>query len=334
MNERGEPAPERTSTSGRDALPEEQQKILASTIRFQWVSIVVLVVSIVAVAIVAGSSQAMKVAWLEDSMSLLPPIAFLVAARRIRKPSSREFPYGHHRSIGVAHVVAAASLLAMGAFLVIDSTMTLVKVDRPPVGLIVLFGHGIWAGWLMIGVMVVTSIPPVFIGRRKMKLAESLHDKVLYADADMNKANWTSALATIIGVLGIGVGLWWADSIAAIVVSISILHDGVKNLRASIGGLTDGRARTFDGKEPHPLTEKVEEVARSTAWVADAVGRVRDEGHVFHVEMFVVPVEGAVVTGQHCEDLRTALSEVEWKIHDVVIAPVAEIPAEQAFRAD
>lgn len=327
MNEQGEPAPEKTSTSGRDALPHEQQKLLASTIRFQWFSIVVLVVSILAVAIVAGSSQAMKVAWLEDSMSLLPPIAFLVATRRIRKPSSRDFPYGHHRSIGVAHVVAAASLLAMGTLLVIDSAITLVKVERPSVGLIVLFGHGIWAGWLMIGVMVVTSIPPVFIGRRKMRLAEPLHDKVLYADADMNKANWSSALATIIGVLGIGVGLWWADSVAAIAVSISILHDGVKNLRASISGLTDGRARTFDGKEPHPLTEKVEQVARETAWVADAVGRVRDEGHVFHVEMFVVPVAGAAVTGQQCEDLRTALSEVEWKIHDVVIAPVAAIPA-------
>ncbi len=334
MNERGEPAPEGSSSSGRDALPGEQQKLLAVTIRLQWLSIVVLVVSIAAVAVVSGSSQAMKVAWLEDTMSLLPPLAFLVASRRIRRPSSREFPYGHHRSIGVAHVVAAASLLAMGAFLVIDSAMTLVKVERPPVGLIVLFGHGIWASWLMIAVMVVTSIPPVLIGRRKMELAEPLHDKVLYADADMNRANWSSALATIIGVLGIGAGLWWADSAAAIAVSISILHDGVKNLRAAIGGLTDGRARTFDGKEPHPLLGEIERVAREAAWVADAVGRVRDEGHVFHVEMFVVPVKSAVVTGQKCEDLRTALSEVDWKIHDIVIAPVAEIPEEQAFRRD
>ena len=220
----------------------------------------------------------------------------------------------------------------MGAFLVIDSTMTLIKVERPPVGLIVLFGQGVWAGWVMIGVMVVTSIPPVLIGRRKMKLAEPLHDKVLYADADMNRANWTSSLATVLGVLGIGVGLWWADSAAAIAVSISILHDGVKNLRAAIGGLTDGRARTFDGKEPHPLITEVERVARETDWVADAVGRVRDEGHVFHVELFVVPVTSTRVTGQRCEDLRSALSDLDWKIHDVVIAPVAEIPEQQAFR--
>lgn len=332
MSERGEPAPESPSTSGRNALPEKQKKVLARAVRLQWFSIVYMVVTIAMVAAVSGQSQAMKAAWLEDSMSLLPPIAFLVASRRIRRGSSREFPYGHHRSIGVAHIVSAAALLGMGAFLVIDSVMTLVKVERPPVGLTVLFGHGIWAGWLMIAVMVGTNILPIFLGLKKMKLAEPLHDKVLFADADMNKANWTSALATVIGILGIGVGLWWADAAAAIAVSISILHDGVKNLRAAVRGLTDGQARTFDEKEPHPLTARVEQAARDAAWVADAVGRVRDEGHVFHVEMFVVAADGEAVTGRRCEELRAELRDVDWKIHDVVIAPVAQIPAEQAFR--
>jgi len=332
VNTRGEPAPENTAVSGRDALPDEQREILRKAIRLERITIGCLVVTVSLVAVVAGQSQAMKAAWLEDMMSLLPPIAFLVATRRIRHAPDRDYPYGHHRSIGVAHMVAAVALLAMGTFLVVDSTMTLVKVERPPVGLTVLFGHGIWAGWLMIAVMVVTSIAPVVLGRMKMKLAEPLHDKVLFADADMNKADWTSALATIIGILGIGIGLWWADSAAAILVSVSILHDGVKNLRAAIRGLTDARARTFDEKEPHPLTVEVEKTARQAPWVADAVGRVRDEGHVFHVEMFVVPVSGAEVTGKMCEDLRATLRDADWKIHDVVIAPVASIPSDQVFR--
>ncbi|MCG7309433.1 cation diffusion facilitator family transporter [Brachybacterium sp. ACRRE] len=334
MNEsrRGEPAPEEVSPSGRDALPEEQERVLARAIRLEWFSLVFLAVTVTMVALVSGQSQAMKAAWLEDSMSLLPPIAFLVAAHLISKRSDRGHPYGHHRSIGVAHVVSAAALLGMGVFLVVDSLSTLITVERPPVGLTVVLGHAFWAGWLMIAVMVVTNIPPIFIGRAKMKLAEPLHDKVLYADADMNKANWTSALATVVGVLGIGAGLWWADSVAALVVSVSILHDGVKNLRSSIRGLTDAEARTFDDKEPHPLIGDIEQKAREADWVADAVSRVRDEGHVFHAEVFVVPAEGAEVTGKRCEELRRALRDVDWKVHDVVIAPVSEIPADQAFR--
>src|SRR5699024_10643932 len=166
--------------------------------------------TVVLVALVAGQSQAMQAAWAEDMLSLLPPIAFLVATRRIRRKPDRLHPYGHHRSIGVAHLVAATALLAMGGYLAYDSVVTLVSVERPPIGLTVLFGQGIWAGWLMVAVMVVTSTGPVVLGRRKLALAEQLHDKVLYADADMNKADWTTAVATITGVLGVGLGLWWA----------------------------------------------------------------------------------------------------------------------------
>lgn len=37
-----------------------------------------------------------------------------------------------------------------------------------------------------------------------------MHDKVLHADAKMNKADWMTAAAALVGVLGIGLGWWWA----------------------------------------------------------------------------------------------------------------------------
>ncbi len=63
---------------------------------------------------------------------------------------------------------------------------------------------------LMVGVMAVTVIGPFFYGRVKAQLAPVLHNKVLYADADMAQADWTTTAASIGGVLGIGVG--WARS--------------------------------------------------------------------------------------------------------------------------
>lgn len=323
-----------STASGYDALPSEQKTLLRRAIRLEWTTLALLGFGTVLVFLVSGQSQAMKAAFLEDLISLLPPIAFLFAARRIRKESDRDHPYGHHRSIGVAHLVAAAALLAMGGFLLIDSAMSLLQGSRPPIGLTVLFGVPIWSGWLMVAVMLVTTVIPLVLGRRKLKLAPPLHDKVLFADADMNKADWSSALATIVGVLGVGAGLWWADSTAAILVSFSILHDGVKNMRAAVGGLTDVRARTFDDREPHPLTVEVEQRAAQAAWVAQAVGRVRDQGHLFHVEMFVVPYPGLEPTVDRVAALRDDLDALDWKIHDVVIAPVPELPPNQAFRDD
>ena len=318
--------PKEASTgSGRDALPTEQQQVLQKAVRLEWVTIGVLAVTVAAVGLVAGQSQAMRAAWLEDMLSFLPPIAFLVATRIIRRNPNPTHPYGYHRAIGVAHLVAATALLIMGGFLIYSSVMSLVAVEKPPVGMIVLFGQDIWLGWLMVVVMALSGIPPVILGRMKLKLAPQLHDKVLYADADMNKADWSTALATIVGVLGIGMGLWWMDAAAAIVVALSIVYDGVTNLKAAVEDLTDTRVMTLEEK-PHPTIDDVEDVARATPWVAECVARARDQGHVFHVEMFVVPQAGHNPSVAEIRQLRDELHSVDWKVHDVVIAPVPELP--------
>lgn len=324
---------EEDTGSGHDAFGQEQRTALRRAIRLEWITLAWMTGTVVLVALVAGQSQAMRAAWAEDMLSLLPPIAFLIAARRIRTSPDRHHPYGFHRSIGVAHLVAATALLVMGGYLAIDSVMTLVTVERPPIGLMMLGGQAFWSGWLMIAVMAVTCIGPVVLGLKKLKLSKQLHDKVLFADADMGKADWSTSIATIAGVLGVGLGLWWADSVAALLVSLSILWDGVKNLRASIGGLTDAEARTFDDSEPHSLTREIEVRAQHQEWVRDASARVRDEGHVFHAEVFVVPQPGMSPSLEQIVELRETIHELDWKVHDVVVAPVPELPSTQTFRS-
>lgn len=320
-------------THGNSAMGAKQRHAMRRAVRLEWITLAWITGTVVLVGSVAGQSQAMRAAWAEDALSLLPPLAFLIASRRIRKPADRLHPYGFHRSIGVAHLVAAVALLGMGSYLAISSAMGLLMVERPPVGLVVIFGRPIWSGWLMIAAMIVTSIGPVILGRMKLGLAEELHDKVLRADADMNKADWSSASATIVGVLGIGVGWWWADSAAAIVVSVSIVRDGMTNLIAAIGDLTDTEARTVDGSEPHPLTLEVEERALARPWIDRARARVRDEGHLFHAELFLVPLAGQMPTMDQLSELHEELEDLDWKMHDVVVVPVADLPPDQTFRS-
>lgn len=315
--------------SGVERLPDKQRETLRKAVRLEWITIGWIILTVILVGLVAGQSQAMKSAWAEDMISLVPPIAFLVATRIIKSPPSRKHPYGPHRAIAVAHLVAGVALLAMGLFLVYGAVSALINVEKPPIGLLVLFGQEFWSGWLMIAVMVITSIPMVILGRIKIKLAEPLHDKVLYADADMAKADWGTAVATIVGVLGIGVGLWWADAIAALVISASILKDGVTNIRASISGLSDARATTYNNSGPHPLTDEVEELARRIDWVDQARARVRDQGHIFHTEMFVVPVEDYMPTPAQLDELTEQIADLDWKLQDVVIAVVSEIDPQQ-----
>lgn len=311
--------------SGHDALPEKQQRALRQAIRLEWLTIGLLVVSATLIYLVMGQSQAMQAALLDDLLSFLPPIAFLVAARVIRIGANRRFPFGHHRSIGAAHLVSATALLLMGGFLVVDSVLGLTAGERPPIGLTVLFGQEIWAGWLMVAVMAATASPPVILGRKKLALAKTLHDKVLYADADMNRADWKTGIATIVGVLGIGMGLWWADAVAALMVSVSILRDGWSNVRGAVEGLADARPTRFDGTDPHPVIGDIDAALTGVDWARDHGARVRDEGHVFHVEVFLVPAGGEPVTVEQLARVREQVSGLSWKIEDVVVTVVPRV---------
>lgn len=307
-------------------FPEEKREVHRRAVRIEWITLVYMTSAVVVVFLTLGNSQAMKAAWVEDMLSLLPPAAFLIANRfRTRAPSER-FPWGYHRAVSMAFLAAATALLVMGLFVAYDSALRLVKAEHPPIGLVEVFGEQIWLGWLMLGALLYTGIPPVILGRKKQKLAAELHEKVLHADAEMNRADWMTASAAAVGVMGIGVGLWWADAVAALFISLAIVRDGWKNVRAATGDLMDSRPTTYDHSEEHPVMEKMEEFLCGLDWVSDARVRLREEGHVFAGEALVVPASDDGLL-RHLEDTRERLNDLDWRLHDVVIVPLESLPS-------
>lgn len=305
-------------------LPSDKQKIHAKAVKLEWLTIAYLLSAVFFIYLTLGSSQAMKTAWFEDLLSLIPSIAFLFAARFRHRPPNEEFPYGYHRSVSIAYLCAAISLFAMGLFLLYDSIMALVAFEHPSIGTVQLFGHQIWLGWLMLLALLWSAIPAAIIGRMKLPLARQLHDKVLYGDAKMNKADWMTAGAAMVGVIGIGLGLWWADAAAAAFISLDILHDGYKNLKAVVSDLMDSRPKTVDDKAIDPLPARTETELKKLRWVRDASARFREEGHVYNGEVFVVPTSDDGLTEKLAEAQR-ALKALDWRIGDVVLVPVADL---------
>lgn len=180
----------------------------------------------------------------------------------------------------------------------------------------------------MIAALLYSGVPPVFLGRAKLKLAHELHDKVLYADAQMNKADWMTVAAAIVGIIGIGFGLWWADAVAAIFISIDIIHDGWHNVRASVHDLMGARPRLHDSREYHPVVGRMTKLAGDCEWVQEAAVRLREEGHVFTGEVMVVPAPGALDAAElvdRLDELADRLLALEWKLYRIVVVPVSEI---------
>jgi cation diffusion facilitator family transporter len=306
-------------------LPPDKHEKLLKAVRLEWISIVYLVTAITLLYFTLGSSQAMKAAWVEDILGLTPPIAFLVASRiRNRKPNDR-FPYGYHRATSIAYLCASVALLALGAFILYDSVSKLVKFEHPPIDLVKPFGdRPVWLGWLMLGALAYSTAPQVLLGRLKQPLAKELNDKVLYADAEMNRADWMTGCAAMLGVVGIGFGLWWADSVAASLISLDIVRDGGKNLRVAVVDLMDKEPTVVDDSRADPLPLWIKNELMLMDWVKDAEVRLRESGHVFVGEAFVVPVDNEDLVNR-LEWANEHLLGLDWRLHELVIAPVREI---------
>jgi cation diffusion facilitator family transporter len=305
-------------------LPPELESVHRRAVRLEWITIAYLVTAILALFFTLGSSQAMKGAWLEDMLSLAPPIAFLVAARvRYKHPNAR-FPYGYHRAVEVAYLIAALALLSMGAYLVVDSLLELLKGDHPPIGMVELFDWQVWLGWLMIAALLYSAIPAAVLGRMKKSLAAELHDKVLHADMKMNRADWMTALAALVGVVGIGFGVWWLDAVAAIVIGLDIARDGMTYTAAAVKDILDGRPRRDDEQGVHPLVGDVRDTVAGLAWVQEAAVRMRELGHVLAVEVLVVPRDDTGLLDR-VEGAVDQIRGLDWKLQDVVVAVVRDI---------
>ncbi len=306
-------------------LPPELQPTLRRARRLEWLTIAYFISAIILLALVLGSSQAMKTAWFEDILSLIPPIAFLIATRLNTRPPTDRFPYGFHRAASIAHLCAALALFTMGTYLLIDSVFKLVTAEHPTIGSVEFFGQTIWLGWLMLLALAWSGVPSVFLGRAKMPLAEELHNKVLHADADMNKADWLTAFAAMVGIVGIGFGLWWADAAAAALISLDILKDGIKDLKRVVADLMDQTPTTVDRGAVDPLRDKLASMLRDLDWVDEAEVRLREEGQVYFGEAFVVPSYTTNLT-ENIEDAVKRAYDLNWRIHDLAITPVQKLP--------
>ncbi len=306
----------------RHELPEHLYISYRKSVRLEWLTIIYLASVIVLLYLTMGSSAAMKTVWVDTLVGTSPAIVFLCASRIYNKASNSQYPYGYHKAFTVAFFAASVALLMVGLFVMVEASITLINREHPTIGSISLFEYNIWMGWLMILALLYSAIPAMFLGRVKIKLAKDLHEKVLYVDSQAQKADWQTGLAGVLGIIGIGSGLWWADAVAAVFISLNIIHDGVVRSRDSIRDLMAELPKTFDNRKVHPLVDKLVELCLAERWIKDARVRMREHGMVFFGDVCIIAESDSEIT-DNIERLRKSIYELDWKIQDVVISPVS-----------
>jgi len=308
-------------------LPADKEHLLRKAIRLEWISMLFTLSIVAAMYLTMGSSQAMKMALFEDLLALVPPAAFLLAMRVRRRSPDEQHPYGYSRAILLAFLTAAVAILLFGLFMLIDSASALIQRQHPSIGHFQLFDwqYPVWAGWIMILALLYAIIPPVILGHMKMPLAKALHESTLYADADMNKADWMTSAAAIAGVLGIGMGLWWADSVAAAIIALDVLKDGVTHVRKAMFELMDQRPTETTSNQPLGLEKTIITALLREPDILDAETRLREEGHVIGGEIFVVLAPDQTEVARRAQEIIDLATELDWRLYDLIVMPVEKI---------
>ena len=225
----------------------------------------------------------------------------------------------------MAFLVTAVVLSMIGVYLLYDAVAKLIRREHPPIGTIVLLGRQLWLGWAMIAALLFSTVIGVVLGRMKKGVADRLHSKALRAEADMNRAQWLSEVAGIVGITLVGFGLWWGDAVAAALISVEIVVDGWKNIRQVIGDLMDESPTKLAKHELEPLPARLRDEACRLPWVKDAAARLREHGHTVTGEIFVVPQVNGMSAAQLVEATDRAaadLARLDWRLHGLMVIPV------------
>jgi cation diffusion facilitator family transporter len=199
-------------TMAGPALPREL--MLARAVRLEYLTVgwnVVEGLIAVMAAIAAGSVALMGfgIDSFVESASGLVLLCRLVAERR------HSSPRGIERAERRAQRLVAVSLFALAAYIIGDAAHSLVTGERPTPS--------------TVG-MVLTALSLVvmwWLARAKLRAAQSLGSRALQSDAFQTTACWWLSLATLFGIgLNAALSWWWADPVAAVVISLLIIHEG------------------------------------------------------------------------------------------------------------
>ena len=301
--------------SERKGHPRAIREDMKAAVRLEWWNIGWTLTYVAALGLAMGSSQAMRTAWIEDMLGLIPPIAFLIAERYERRSANARFHYGYDRVNGLGFLIAAVALASVGLFLLKDAVGALIAQEHVTIGTVRIFGRDVWLGWFMLAAQAYACIPPAIIGHMELPLANRLRDKLIHTDAKMNKANWQTGVAGFVGVALLGFGLWWADAVAAALISLGIIWDGWQALKVAIAELVDGIPHDLEGGRREHDARAIEKALKARFPGARVL--LRETGRYIRAEV----VGAAPPKDFDIDKLEIDGLECRWRLDSIAFRP-------------
>ncbi len=297
---------------------DQQKEIIDRARKLEWWTLLYTAIITSLIYAIMGDSPAMRSAWIEDLLGAIPPVTFLITTKVRQWRPNEHFPYGYERVTSFGFLVSALTFLFMGLYLFVDNFQKLVALKHTTIGMKEFFGIDVWLGWWALPVLFISAVIPVILGRMKYKLADPIHSKILFTDAKMNVSDWSTAAATMVGIAGVGIGLWWSDIVAALLVSVSVTRDGWSQTKDAFAELMDSAPKNLKG-DYIDLPDKLRTLLLSKKEIVQAKVRMREHGNLILSHAFIKLEDGRTVDENYMKDLAEEARGMNWRMQEVSI---------------
>ena len=151
-----------------------------------------------------------------------------VAVRISGKPADEEHHYGHGKVESVAALIETGLLFVLSAFVIWEAAKRLLGEEVAV--------EATAPAFVVIGASIVIDF---FRARLLYRVASATSSEALEADAMHFGSDMWSSLAVLVGLVGVALGLKWADAVAALIVAVFVCLAGWRLGRRTIGTLID-----------------------------------------------------------------------------------------------
>lgn len=253
------------SDSIDDELEASSQGIRAVKISL----VVLLITAVLQVSVVAISgSVALLADTIHNFSDALTAIPLWIAFTLSRRPPTRRFTFGLGRSEDLAGLFIVAMIAASAVLAGVESVHRLIEPRT--------IEH---TGWVF-AAGIIGFLGNEIVAVYRIRVGRKIGSAALVADGVHARTDGLTSLAVIVGVIGIWLGLPWADPAVGIVISLAIFVLLVSTAK-------DIGQRLLDGVDPSLTARAAEAIHEFPQIVGITDLQVRWIGHRLHVHAVI-----------------------------------------------
>lgn len=173
-------------------------------------------------------SQALIVDGIHSFSDVASDLVVLSVMRLSRQEPDQEHPYGHQRIETLGTMVLGSLLIGVGAALAWDNTLRLLDPSAESL-----------PEWPILAAALVSVMSKEWIYRYTRRIGLAIRSDLIVANAWHSRTDALSSVVVLVSTIGAMMGYLWLDILAAVIISILIIHVGWKFTWQSVQELID-----------------------------------------------------------------------------------------------